>query len=405
MEYRYFEVGRLFRLVNPKGKITSKQLLDGNDINYIAAKKTNNGVAKRCSQENIPDDQIMEGNCIVFIQQGDGSAGYTTYQPEDFYATSCVCCGYIDGILNEEVGLYLVSMLDMNRKYYSHSYGWNAERLTKTKISLPTLTNPDNTPVIDPEYKYHPEGYIPDWEYMQDYIKELEQYYIKELEQYLIVTGLNDYELTDENTGKYQMKEILENAREVKEFNVSNNNQTGLFYCFRGTRLTKQNRKPGNIPLLTAGNGIGEGVAEFINENKLMKKYKEDITIDMFGMAFYHDYEHYGDDNIHFLVNDDISSLSKLYITALIRKKLSGIHSYGYQFRMKNLDDLKLFLPIQLSNDNTPMIDPERKYHPEGYIPDWEYMEKYIKAIEKLVIKDVVKYKDELIEKMKGMVD
>ena len=42
-----------------------------------------------------------------------------------------------------------------------------------------------------------------DWEYMQERITELEQERITELEQYLIATGLNDYELTDED------KEIL----------------------------------------------------------------------------------------------------------------------------------------------------------------------------------------------------
>ena len=64
----------------------------------------------------------------------------------------------------------------------------------------------------------------------------------------------------------------------------------------------------------------------------------------------------------------------------------------------------KISLPIQLSADNSPVIDPTHKYHPEGYVPDWEYMEKYIRAIEKLVIKDVVKYKDGMIEKMKEVI-
>lgn len=40
-------------------------------------------------------------------------------------------------------------------------------------------------------------------------------------------------------------------------------------------------------------------------------------------------------------------------------------------------------------------------YHPDGYVPDWEYMEKYIKATEKEIIKEVVLYKDEVIAKAK----
>lgn len=38
------------------------------------------------------------------------------------------------------------------------------------------------------------------------------------------------------------------------------------------------------------------------------------------------------------------------------------------------------------------------RYHKDGYIPDFDYMEKYIRAIQKRVIPDVIKYKDEVIE-------
>lgn len=140
-----FTVGEIFRLVNPKGKLTTRELIDGTDIAYVAAKKTNNGVAKMCSRENIPDDQVMPGNCIVFVQQGDGSAGYTTYQPNDFYAISCVCCGYIDGVLNEEIGMYLMAVLDKNKVFYSHSNSWSGEKLINTKMPLPykTVMTPD----------------------------------------------------------------------------------------------------------------------------------------------------------------------------------------------------------------------------------------------------------------------
>ena len=37
----------------------------------------------------------------------------------------------------------------------------------------------------------------------------------------------------------------------------------------------------------------------------------------------------------------------------------------------------------------------------DGINPDYNYMEEYIRAIEKLVIKDVVKYKDEIIKQTK----
>ena len=54
--------------------------------------------------------------------------------------------------------------------------------------------------------------------------------------------------------------------------------------------------------------------------------------------------------------------------------------------------------------NNNPIIETTKKYHPDGYIPDWEFMEKYIRAIEKIVIADVVQYKDAMISKTKEVV-
>ena len=73
------------------------------------------------------------------------------------------------------------------------------------------------------------------------------------------------------------------------------------------------------------------------------------------------------------------------------------VHSNMCSWRKIKNDTISL--PIQTDEQNNPIIDPDKTYHPEGYIPDWEFMENYIRAIEKVVISDVVKYKDEVIEK------
>ena len=72
---------------------------------------------------------------------------------------------------------------------------------------------------------------------------------------------------------------------------------------------------------------------------------------------------------------------------------------------MAKIVDLEFPLPIQTDSSNHPVIDPTHKYHPEGFVPDWDYMEKYIRAMEKVVIKDVVVWKDEMIEKTKMVVN
>ena len=89
------------------------------------------------------------------------------------------------------------------------------------------------------------------------------------------------------------------------------------------------------------------------------------------------------------------------YLAAAIKKSIKPQFNYSNKAGWDKVKECDILLPIQTNPDGRPIIDPDRTYHPDGYIPDWEYMEKYIKATEKEIIKEVVLYKDEVIEKAK----
>ena len=38
-------------------------------------------------------------------------------------------------------------------------------------------------------------------------------------------------------------------------------------------------------------------------------------------------------------------------------------------------------LPIQRDDNGSPVIDSGKKYSDKGYIPDWQFMEDYIKLL------------------------
>ena len=389
--------------VQLRGKESAPNRVPDGNINMVNETSTNNGIAKKASSNYVFQAPAITVSVnyaqTVFLQE------------EDFCASVNILILKSDWLTKmPKAGLYVVPHLIKNNQKYDYSCKISKNRLNDTCITLPTLDE------LDENSPYSDEGFVPDFDYMQERIAELEQERIEELEQYLIATGLNDYELTDKDKEILATKLIKGKAstdsvsasgcwKEARKFKVSrNHNEIGLFDCFRGTRLTKSNRIDGNIPLLTAGLGLGEGVAQNIKENDKLIKYSNDITIDMFGMCFYHDYEHYGDDNIHFLINDDIPGRSKLFITQVLEKSLKGQFYYGRQFRMNFLEKMIIALPIQTDAEGNPIIDTDRKYHPDGYIPDWDFMEKYIRAIEKVVIADVVKYKDAVISKTKEIV-
>ncbi|RLA06711.1 MAG: SAM-dependent DNA methyltransferase [Gammaproteobacteria bacterium] len=150
-----FKIKDLFADIEPTKGTTTNELMQGNEIPYIGAKKNNNGLEMMCSKEDN-EQFISQGNCIVFIQLGAGSAGYTTYQENKFIGMSGkTSCGY-NNKLNKYNALFLVAILDQERPKFSFGRSWTGNRLTSTKIKLP-VDNQGN----------------PDWQFMEDYIKSL----------------------------------------------------------------------------------------------------------------------------------------------------------------------------------------------------------------------------------------
>ena len=79
------------------------------------------------------------------------------YIPSDFIGMSGkTMCGYIDGIMTPEIGLFLETILCKERPKYSFGRSWTGDRLKETIIKLP----------VD-------EKGNPDWAFMKQYIKSL----------------------------------------------------------------------------------------------------------------------------------------------------------------------------------------------------------------------------------------
>lgn len=95
---------------------------DGNDINYIGAKKNDNGVMRKVIRD---ESLVSKGNGIMFICDGEGSVGYTNYMDEDFIGSTTTSIGY-DEALNPYVALFLVSILDKEKFKYSYGRKYRA---------------------------------------------------------------------------------------------------------------------------------------------------------------------------------------------------------------------------------------------------------------------------------------
>ncbi len=150
--WKWFKLIDLFTFERGKCGSAEKLLEKGDEISYIGAKKEDNGFMYKVVRD---ENYVTKKNCIVFIGDGQGSVGYSTYQENDFIGSTTLSMGRNDR-LNKYNALYIITLLDKERFKYSFGRKWNGEKLKNTKIKLP----------VDKDSN-------PDWQFMQDYIKSL----------------------------------------------------------------------------------------------------------------------------------------------------------------------------------------------------------------------------------------
>ena len=210
-----------------------------------------------------------------------------------------------------------------------------------------------------------------DFAFMENFIAELEAERIAELEAYLQATGLQDYTLTKEEEKALQVFEGVM----FEEFTYQN-----IFNkIIQGRRLRKEDQISGTIPFVMAGT-TNTGVVNYIS-NPVASFPKNSITIDIFGNTFYRNYDFGAGDDTGVYWNDEkeYSKEIMLFCATAMEKSLFGKFSFGKKLRSSQSVDFKMFLP---STHGVPL---------------YAYMEVFIRAVQKLVIKDVVQYADRKI--------
>ena len=165
IEWGEFKVKDIFpTMVAGKSKgLNHLEQVSNGGISYLGATNRNNGVL--CFVEKNGNEKLIQnGNCIAFIRNGEGSMGYSVYKAEDFISTSDITLGY-NSKLNKYSGMFITTIADRVRGKYSFNYKRSDTRLKKEVLSLPMNSKGE-----------------PDYKFMEDYMKYLEQ---KKLLEYL----------------------------------------------------------------------------------------------------------------------------------------------------------------------------------------------------------------------------
>lgn len=213
-----------------------------------------------------------------------------------------------------------------------------------------------------------------DFDFMESFIAELEAERVAELSAYLTVSGLDNYELSNDE------EDALKNFQSLK---WDTYNLEKLFgKATRGKRLKGDDRIAGTLPFVTAGEA-SEGISAYIS-NEVEVFEKNTTTIDMFGSAKYRNYKYGADDHVAVVHTEAVPMKAAIFVTSACHKAAhTGKFDYGHNFYAKDADALDIRLPTK-----------------DGK-PDYDTMTALISAVQKLVIKDVVLYADRKIEKAK----
>ena len=365
-KWKEFILGRLVSDVYKAKALNKDDLVEADKksgcdfIRYITRTGENNGCELLVDMSCVDTKYIEEANAITI---GDTTA--TCFYQSERFITGDHMVVVRAKWLNEILGLYVLAILNNEQYKYSYGRAFLMDRIKNTIIKLPVQYNSDGKPLIDDGYNYSDEGYVPDWKWMKAYIE-----------------SLHHKPLTTKNMTA-QLPYL--NVNEWKEFFISRcSKHVGL--------LDIENCKCGSAGMLDEGTDINY-IGAKKNDNGVMRKVAYDpnqvsrgngimFICDGEGSVGYTNYmdkDFIGSTTTSIGYDENINKYTAMFLVTIFDKERFK-YSYGRKYRA-HLDEAIIKLPIQCNSDGIPLRDATCKYSNQGYIPDWKFMENYIKAL------------------------
>ena len=333
-----------------------------NAIRLVQQMNHSNGIVGYVDKKKLPDkfkNKIEKAGKISI--NPDQPLSY--YQDKEFIGNSVIIIDTSE--LSRNSCLYIVSELQRIRNGSTWNQKFPKSEVINAEISLPVQN-----------------GEI-DFEFMDTFIAELEAERIAELSAYLKESGLDNYELSDEELKalrdydsmewrEYKLGELFEVKTYKKRFDANK------------VTLVSKGGSPYVVRKSTE-NGIKGFISEddsYLNEGNTISFGQDTAT------SFYQEQPYFTGDKIKILkpkfngFNKDNAQFFVSAITRSFSKFSWGSSSYSVDI----ISNQKLALPV-LNNEIAI-----------------KYIEVISKAISKLTIKDIVQYTDKRIETTKEVV-
>ena len=333
-EWKPIPIISLFDRFEPgkgKGLNHLEQVTHG--ITYVGATNRNNGVLCFVREDDSSRKMIQDGNCIGFIKNGDGSAGYAIYKREPFISTSDVIFGYSDW-LNPYTGLFFVAAQDMIEHKYSHGYKRNAQHLKGDRVMLPVN-----------------DAGKPDYQFMEDYIRELMDVKKKQYRGYVKQRLAALCPVPDDQ--KVDWKSMID-SHVWEPFYMSQ-----IFdEPQRGKRIVNENHIEGDTPLVSS-QGTNNGVTNFVGNEEGVRRFKNCLSIanggSSAGKCYYQPFEFVGADHVTQCFRMEASPQQYLFLSTIVSKALMGKYGFSHEIKDKALVRERVLLPV--TDDGQPDYD------------------------------------------------
>ncbi len=356
MEWGEFKAKALFGIQNTLS-FNAECLVDGVEYDYVTRTSNNQGILR--STGFVNKENINPAGCwSLGLLQMD-----FFYREKPWYAGQFVRKVIPKFSVTKALSLFFTAVLNMQ----------------KEKLLSVLVRDVDNTflnlmiklPVKD--------GKI-DFDFIENFIAELEAQKIAELEAYLSVTGLKDTRLSLEEEqalsvfpllhwGKYQIGDLFSVNSYKKRFDA---NKVDV-------------RKTGKYPYIvrTSINNGQKGYidenADFLNEGNTISFGQDTATM------FYQEKPYFTGDKIKVLKakTPEFDKTNAHFIITAMQQPFKVFSWGSSSFNVNIIEAQEIYLPVK-----------------DGKI-DFDFIKNFIFAIQKLVIKDVVAYADSKISATK----
>ena len=314
-EWKNFKIEEIFR-ISPGKRSEKRNMIAGNRP-FIGASDSSNGVTGFCGNLNESIDRNVLGInyngsvCEAFYH------GYECVFSDDVKRLHLK--NHVD---NKYVLLFLSTIIRQQKSKYQYAYKFNEQRMKRQSIMIPITEQGE-----------------PDYQFMEDYIRELMERKRKQYVQYA-EKQLKELEKTNKIFGGGVH---TNNNHEWKPFSV-----VSVFHEYeRGKRLKKSDHKQGVVPYASS-TGDNNGIDGFIEASEGTRIFHDCISLansGSVGSAFYEPFYFVASDHVTHLKRSGLNKWHYLFLSCVLKEQSSNFN-FNREINDARLKKMQIMLPV-----------------------------------------------------------